>query len=86
MEIRKQDIDSITAGDIKFMRRTAGHNKRDHKRNKDCIIQTKIKPVIYYIENYQRKWREYVNRMTVEESQNKFYIISQKDKDHSDVE
>jgi hypothetical protein len=60
--IRKQDTKRITAGEMTFMRRTAGYTKWDHKRNGDTLNKLKIKPVMGYIQNYQRKWKEYVNR------------------------
>jgi hypothetical protein len=38
-----------------------------------------------YVQNYQSKWKEHMNRMNTEKSQNKFYIISQEDRHYSDV-
>jgi hypothetical protein len=43
--------------------------------------------VIDYIHNYQRKWKEHnMNRMNTGRIQNKFYIISQEEKDQPDVQ
>jgi hypothetical protein len=38
------------------MQTMAGYTKGDHRRNADILEKLKIKPVIDYIHNYQRKW------------------------------
>jgi hypothetical protein len=48
---------------MKFVQGTAGYTKWDHKRNEDILDKLKIKPIIDYIQNYQRKWKEHMNRM-----------------------
>jgi hypothetical protein len=48
---------------MKFMERTAGYTKWNHKTNVYILIKLKIKPLLYYIQNYQRKWKEHMNRM-----------------------
>jgi hypothetical protein len=53
--IKKQDINKITACEIKFMQRTVGATKLDQKRNENILDKIKSKPVIDYILNYQRK-------------------------------
>jgi hypothetical protein len=63
MDNKKKDIDRIKAFEMNFTFRTTGYAKRDHKINEDILDKLKIKPVLNYIQNYQRKWKEYVNRM-----------------------
>jgi hypothetical protein len=63
--IGSQDTNGMTTCEMKFMRGTAraGYTKWDHKRNEDILDEIKVKPVTYFIENYQRKWKEHVNKM-----------------------
>jgi len=61
--IWKQDINRITACEMKFMWRTAGYTKWDQKRNEDILDKLKIRPLTYYIQNYQRKWKEHMHWM-----------------------
>jgi hypothetical protein len=44
---------------MKFQQRTGNYTKWDHKRNEDILDKLKIKPVIDYIHNYQREWKEH---------------------------
>jgi hypothetical protein len=62
------------------------YTKWDHKRNEDIFDKLKVKPVIGYIQTYQRKWKEHVNRMNTERILKQIYIISQEDKGKSDVQ
>jgi hypothetical protein len=63
--IRKQDMNRITVCKMKSMQRTAAYTKWDHKRNEDILDKPKIKPVIDRIQNYQRNWKEHVERMNI---------------------
>jgi len=63
MDNNKKNINTITTFKMKFMQRTACYTKWDHRRNEDTTGKLKIKPVIDYIHNYQRKWKEHMNRM-----------------------
>jgi hypothetical protein len=45
------------------MRRTAGYTKWAHKRNKDILDKLKIQPMLDYLQNYQMKWKEHVNKI-----------------------
>jgi len=60
---RKQDINRITAWEMKFTWRTAGCTEWDHERSENTLDKLKIKSEIGYILNYQRKWQEHMNRM-----------------------
>jgi len=61
-QLRKQGINRITGCKMKFVCRAQGYTKWNHKR-KYILDKPKIKSVIGYIQNYQRKWKELVNRM-----------------------
>jgi hypothetical protein len=39
------------------------YTKLDLRRNEDIIGKVKIKPLIDSTQNYDRKWKEYRNRM-----------------------
>jgi len=41
---------------MKFLRKTTGYTKWEHKRDEDILDKLRIKLVIDYIQNYQRKW------------------------------
>jgi hypothetical protein len=56
----------LTACDMKFMRRTAGYTKWNHKRNEDILLELKIQPMIDYIKHYQESWRSHDNRINAE--------------------
>jgi hypothetical protein len=49
---------------MKFMRRTAGYTKWDHKRNDDILKELKIESMIDYIKHYQESCRSHVNIMS----------------------
>jgi hypothetical protein len=48
---------------MKFTGRTVGYTNWDHKRNESILDKLKTKPLIDYFQNYQRKWKEHMNRM-----------------------
>jgi hypothetical protein len=48
---------------MKFMQRTVGYTRWDRRRSKDVFDKLKIKEIVDYIQNYQRKWKKHVNRI-----------------------
>jgi len=46
----------IRACEMKLVWRTGSYTKWDYKRNEDILGKLKIKPVIDYVQNYQKKW------------------------------
>jgi len=46
MENKQTNVNRITAYNMKFMRRTAGYTKWNHKRNEDILDILKIKLLI----------------------------------------
>jgi len=67
------------------MQTMAGYTKGDHRRNADILEKLKIKPVIDYIHNYQRKWNTWA-KWIQEGSQNIFNVISQEGKHQSGIQ
>jgi len=63
MDGRKKLTNRTAACKMIFMRRTAAYTKWDHKTNEDTLDKLQVKPMIQYIQNYRRKWKERVNRM-----------------------
>jgi len=53
----------LTACKMKFMQRTVGYTRWDRRRSKDVFDKLKIKEIVDYIQNYQRKWKKHVNRI-----------------------
>jgi len=47
------------------MWKTASYIKWDHERNEDILDKLEIKLVTDYIQNYQRKWKEHMNRTNI---------------------
>jgi hypothetical protein len=70
--IRKGDSNTLTASEMKFMRRMAGYMQWDHKRNEDTLTELKIEPMTENIKHYQESCRSHVNRMNAEESKKQF--------------
>jgi hypothetical protein len=48
---RKGDSNRLTACEMKFMRRTAGYTKWEHKINEDILTELKIETIIDYIKH-----------------------------------
>ena len=61
--LRKRDESRLTACEMRFMRRTAGYTKWDHKKNEDVLQELNISPVLDHIYRYQQNWKEHVSRM-----------------------
>jgi hypothetical protein len=60
---KARDARRITAGRMKYMRRTAGYTWRDHKTNTEIAKELNITPVLNKIQDYNRNWIQHVNRM-----------------------
>jgi hypothetical protein len=59
---KKNKINRMTACKMKFICRIACYTKWDQKRNEDILDELKMKPMIDYIQNYQRKWKEHMEQ------------------------
>jgi hypothetical protein len=49
---------------MKYMRRTAGYTWTDHKTNTQITKELKITSILDKLLEYNRKWIQYVNRMS----------------------
>lgn len=61
--IRARDASRITAAEMRFMRRTAGYTRWDHKRNDEILQQLKIESIHSYLNLQRQNWLNHINRM-----------------------
>jgi hypothetical protein len=61
--IKARDARRITAAQMKYMRKTAGHIWTDHKTNTEIAKELNVTPVLDKIQDYKRNWIQHVNRM-----------------------
>jgi hypothetical protein len=48
---------------MRFLRRTAGCTRWDHKRNEDILTELQISEITEFIYQYKKNWKEHVDRM-----------------------
>jgi DNA-binding CsgD family transcriptional regulator len=53
LTIKARDARRITAAEMKYMRRTAGHTWTDHKTNTEIAKELNITPVLDKIQDYK---------------------------------
>jgi hypothetical protein len=61
--ISRDERRSISA-EMRFLRRTAGYSRWDHKRNEDILTELQISQITEFICQYRRNWKERVDRMS----------------------
>jgi len=61
--IKTRDARRITAAEMKYTRRTAGHTWTDYKTNTQIAKELKITPILDKLLEYKRNWIHHVNRM-----------------------
>ena len=61
--IKASDARSITAVEMKYMRRTAGYSWTDYKTNAQIAKELKITPILDKLLEYHRSWIQRINRM-----------------------
>ena len=61
--IKAKDARRITAGEMKYMRRTAGYTCTDYKTNTQIAKELKVTPILDKLLEYKRNWIQHVNRM-----------------------
>ena len=61
--VKARDARRITAAEMKYMRRTAGYTRTDHKTNTQIVKDLKITPILDKLQEYKRNWILHVNRM-----------------------
>jgi hypothetical protein len=52
------------SAEMRFLRRTAGYTRWDHKRNEDILTELQISQITEFICQYRKNWKEYVYRMS----------------------
>jgi DNA-binding CsgD family transcriptional regulator len=60
--IKASDARRITAAEMKYMRRTAGHTWTDHKTNAQVAKELQITPILDKLLEYKRSWMKYMRR------------------------
>jgi hypothetical protein len=48
---------------MRFLRRTAGYTRWDHKRNEDILTELKISQITEFIYQYRKNCKEQVDRI-----------------------
>ena len=61
--VTASDARRITAGEMKYMRRTAGYTWTDYKTNAQIAKELKITQILDKLLEYKRSWIQHVNRM-----------------------
>jgi len=61
--IKTRDARRVTAAEMKYMRRTAGHTWTDCKTIAQITKELKIAPILNKLLEYKRSWLQHVNRM-----------------------
>jgi hypothetical protein len=65
--IRSNDRKRLISAEMRFIRRTLGYTLFDHKRNELMDVmdkQLKITPIVDFVTQYWKNWKENVHRMT----------------------
>jgi hypothetical protein len=65
LRIRSNDRKRLISAEMRFIRRTLGCTLFDHKRNEE-LMDKKLKttPIIDFVTQYRKNWKEHVHRMT----------------------
>jgi tRNA G10 N-methylase Trm11 len=54
---------------MRFLRRTAGYTRWDHKRNEDILAELRMSQITEFIYKYMKNWKDHVDRMSSERIQ-----------------
>jgi hypothetical protein len=49
---------------MRFLRRTAGYTRWDHKTNEDILTELQISQITEFICQYRKNWKEHVDRIS----------------------
>jgi hypothetical protein len=61
---RRTDERRLISAEIRFLSRTAGYTRWDHKRNEDILTELQMSQIREFIYQYTKNWKEYVDRMS----------------------
>jgi hypothetical protein len=62
--IRRTDERRLISAEMRFLRRTAGDTRWDHKRNEDILTELQISLITEFIYQYRKNWKDRVDRMS----------------------
>jgi hypothetical protein len=62
--IRRTDEKRLISAEMRFLRRTAGYSRWDHKRNENILIELQMSQITEFIYQYRKNWKEHVDRMS----------------------
>jgi hypothetical protein len=62
--IRRSDKTRFISAEMRFLRRTAGYSRWDHKRSEGILTELQISQITEYIYQYMKNWKEHVDRMS----------------------
>jgi hypothetical protein len=65
----RTDERRLISAQMRFLRRTAGYTRWDHKRNEHILTELQISQITEFIYQYRKNWKEHVDRMSSDESQ-----------------
>jgi hypothetical protein len=52
------------SAEMRFLRRTAGYTRWDHKRNDDILTELQMSQITEFMCQYRKNWKEHVDRMS----------------------
>jgi hypothetical protein len=61
--IRRTDEKRLISAQIRFLRRTAGYTRWDHKRNEDTLTELQMSQITEFIYQHRKNWKEHIDRM-----------------------
>jgi hypothetical protein len=61
--VRRTDERRLISAGKRFLRRTAGYSRWDHRRNEDISTELQISHITEFICQYRKNWKAYVDRM-----------------------
>jgi hypothetical protein len=61
--IKARDARTISAAEMKYMRRTAGYTETGYKTNTQIAKELKIIPILDKLLEYKRNWIQHIKRM-----------------------
>jgi hypothetical protein len=62
--IRRTDERKLISAEMRFLMRTAGYTRWDHKRNEDILTELQVSQITEFIHQYRKNWKEHVDRMS----------------------
>jgi hypothetical protein len=61
---------NVVSAEKSFLRRIAGYTRWDHRRNEDILTESQISQTTEFIYQCRKNWKEHVDRMRSDRTQN----------------